>query len=71
MKVSLLASHLSTEPIHTRKQQLVFGVKLLVLGLLDTPHSKFACTSNKISSLHITQWKDRKIKINIIKKKIL
>lgn len=29
--------------------KMVLGVKLLVLELFVTPHSKFACTSNKIS----------------------
>lgn len=48
MNASLLASHLSAEPISTWTQQIGVRLKLLVLEMFDTPCSKFVCTSRKI-----------------------
>lgn len=49
MKVSLSASHLSTEPMSTGKLQFGVTFEFLALEMLDTPHEKFLCTSPKIS----------------------
>lgn len=49
MKVSLSASHLSTEPMSTGKLQFGVTFEFLALEMLDTPRAKFLCTSPKIS----------------------